>query len=1557
MSKSDLAQRIAALPPEKRAALLAKLQQAEGRKGRGAVEAIPRVPRDQPHYELSFAQQRLWVLGQFDPGSAEYNIPMGFRLFGALDPERMRRALLDLIARHESLRTTFIAVDGKPRQVIHPSLEVRLPVVDLRPRDRDRREPDARFEVSVDAKKPFDLEKGPLLRGTLFQLDDEEFLLYLNVHHITFDGWSNGVLVRELLARYHALERGDTAPLPEMPVQYLDFSLWQRKFLSGDTLKKQLGYWKRRIEGTPPLEFAPDRPRPAVRTYRGTTYPVAFSKDLSRRLEALSREQGCTLFVTLLAAFRTLLHRYTHQDDFAIGTLIANRTREEIEGLIGFFANTLVLRTGFDDATTFRQLMAREKETAFEAYDHQDLPFEKVVEDLNPERDLSRTPYFQVMFILQNAPTGRGDGQGGGQADDGGPSLRLGTMGVDSETSKFDFTLYLTQGEEVTGFFEYNTDLFDEGTLARLTRHFELLLEGVVADPDRRLHEYPLMAEEERRQVVSGWNATDAEFPTDACVHQLFERQADVDGDRVALEADGVRLTYRELDEQANRLAHHLLSLGARPEQFVGVATDRSHHLVVALLAVLKAGCAYLPMDPDYPTDRLAFMLEDTGAPILVTLSSLADKLPKTDAAIVLLDRIAGDLAASSPERPNLAHDPTGLAYVIHTSGSTGRPKGVFVPHRAVVNFLSSMAKTPGLDRDDTLLAVTTISFDIAGLELYLPLSQGARLVVASRETASAGEELLKLLKRSKASVMQATPATWQLLFGASWLGNPDLKVLCGGEALPPDLGDRLLRTCKSVWNVYGPTEATIWSTVHRIEADDGKAGAVPIGRPIDNTRVYLVDPHFRPVPVGVPGELLIGGDGLARGYLNRPEQAAERFVPDAFAEDGKQGRLYRTGDLARWLPDGKLSFLGRTDYQVKVRGYRIELGEIETVLDTHAAIERAVVITREDNPGTVRLVAYMVAHPKGSDQHRPLPAAGELRDFLKQKLPEYMVPAIFVPLEQLPLTPNGKVNRRALPKPDPSLLRTTEYVAPRTDEERAMAEIWQEVLDVKQVGVDDDFFELGGDSLLVIRVVSKSNKAGMTITTKQLFQNKTVADLVKVVGTSEIFAEQGPVTGPVHLSQAQHHFLELGHTRPTVHTLGAFMTAKQGVFEVDALRRALARVLEQHDSLRMRLMRVKDDHGAGTFGDWGLLSDSPWEELPFEEVDLRDLPAEDQPLAMQRHAMDFAQSLEFDDGPLFGARLYHQQDRPPMLFLIGHFMIADIGSWQIILDDLDTAYRQISRGEKLELQPKSTAFKQWMDRLVERANSEDIEDETRYWLAEGRMDVARMSFDHEEGMNDMLSSTSVRIFFSPEDTETFLKKIPRATGAQIDAILLTSVLYAFEEWTGKRSLLIDLLGHGREPLFDDVDLTRTVGWLNTIFPTYLTLGDAPHPAAALKVVNKQLRELPHGGIGYGMLRYLNRDPKVAEALRAQPEAEVFFNYFGSDMREELTVLTKDEHFGGYGLDHETRRLRPLALGGYVQEGQLQLRFEYSSNLHDEQTMAKLAAKAKEILEHLLVHH
>jgi aspartate racemase len=1071
--------------PEEKEELLALLLEEEGLNTPGGRSLEPRGPTSHP--SLSFAQERLWFLDQWEPGNPGYNIPFAVRLGGLLNLAALEQSFEEILRRHQVLRATFASVGGQSLQSISLEPNV-LSVVGLQNVPETKREVKVQQLVREEAQRPFDLARGPLLRARLLQLGEEEHVLLLTMHHIISDGWSMGVLLRELSVLYKAFSTGQPSPLPEIPVQYADYAAWQRDWLQGEVLEAQLAYWKQQLDAANPvLDLPTDRPRPAVETHCGARQTFDLPQSLYLALRALSRQEDVTLFMTLLAAFKTLLYRYTGQEDIAVGSPIANRTQSEIEGLIGFFVNTLVLRTGLSGNPAFRELLERVREVALGAYAHQDMPFEKLVEELQPERDLSHHPLFQVMFIFQNTPRQTLEL----------PGLVVDHLEVDNGTAKFDLTLSMVEDAEgLKGTFEYNTDLFDEATVTRMADHFQVLLEGVVADPDQRLSGLPLLTDVERHQLLVEWNETQAEYPEDKCIHELFEAQVEQTPEATAVIFEEERLTYQKLNCRANQLAHHLRGLGVGPEVLVGICLERSLEMVIGLLGILKAGGAYVPLDPAYPKERLASMLEDAEVPVLLTQARLAPELPDHGAKIVSLDTDWTIIARESDQAPVSRTTADNLAYVIYTSGSTGKPKGVQILHRAVVNFLTSMRRQPGLTDQDALLSVTTLSFDIAVLELFLPLSVGARTVVVSREVAVDGDQLAEKLASSGANVMQATPATWRILLEAGWGGSEQLRILCGGEALPRELADSLLERGASLWNLYGPTETTIWSTVHKIRAGNGP---LSVGRPIANTQVYILDDDLQPLPVGVPGQLYIGGDGLARGYHNRPELTREKFIPEPFKGPGV--RIYSTGDMARYLPDGNIELLGRIDHQVKIRGFRIELGEIEATLSQHPDVRQTVVIVREDTPSEKRLVAYVVPRPGRS------PTVGDLRTFLGAKLPEYMVPSVFVMLEALPLTPNGKVNRRALPAPDtkrPELEKA--FVTPRDTLELQLVKIWEEILGVQAIGVRDNFFELGGHSLLSVRLLARiKEELGAELPLATLFQAPTVEQLADVLRESQI--------------------------------------------------------------------------------------------------------------------------------------------------------------------------------------------------------------------------------------------------------------------------------------------------------------------------------------------------------------------------------------------------------------------------------------------------------------------
>ncbi|RYZ41975.1 MAG: amino acid adenylation domain-containing protein, partial [Myxococcaceae bacterium] len=1014
---------------------------------------IVRVPRTGP-LPLSAMQERLWLLEQLQPGTALYNVPWAAWLTGALDVSAMEQALFDLVLRHEALRTTFSTHAGEPAQVIHPSVALSLPMVDLRGLPETERDAQALRAASEELRRPFDLAHGPLIRALLVRTDERAHLLVLTLHHIISDGWSLGVAVRELSTLYGARLRGLASPYPEPTLQPVDHAVWQREWLQGEALTAQVGYWRKQLAGAPAvLELPRDFPRPGLQRFRGDLLPVHIPVRLSDRFRALCVREGVTPFMGLLAAFQLLLSRVSGQEDVCVGSPIAGRQQPGLEELIGFFVNTLVLRSRLPRTLTFRELLRQVRETTLDAYAHQDVPFEKLVEALQPPRSLSHAPLVQVVFALQE----------GTRRDVAPEGLALRPVELGSGTAKFDLTLSLTDTPEgLEGTLEYDADLFTRETASRLMKELQVLLEGVVADPGQHLGELPMMDAAERQRVIVEWNDTAVDYPRDACLAELFEAQVARTPDAVAVECEASRLTYGELDRRANQLAGYLLKRGVGPGTPVGLCVQRSLELVVGMLGILKAGGAYVPLDPTYPRERLAFMVEDSRLPVVLAQRSVLELLPSDGATVVLLDEAWSEVAGESEASPRVTVPAESLAYVMYTSGSTGRPKGVCVPQRAVSRLVLG-SRFARWGADEVFLQLAPICFDAATFELWGALLHGSKLVLFPPQTPTV-DSLKDVISRHGVTTLWLTAA----LFEAISAARPDAldgvrQLLAGGDVLPPAVVRERLARGGVLINGYGPTEGTTFTCCHVMEGAVAE-GAIPIGRPIANTRVYVVDGGLLPVPVGVPGELLIGGDGLAWGYQGRPELTAERFIPDPFgAEEG--GRLYRTGDSVRYREDGTLEFLGRLDAQVKVRGYRVEPGEVEEALRKHPAVAEAVVVARPDPAGGKRLVAYAV--PRSGETLEPR----VLRAFLSEALPEFMVPSALVPLSALPLTPVGKLDRAALPEPDVARPAGSTFAEPSTALERQVAELWAKVLGVERVGVEDHFFaDLGGSSMSVVK-------------------------------------------------------------------------------------------------------------------------------------------------------------------------------------------------------------------------------------------------------------------------------------------------------------------------------------------------------------------------------------------------------------------------------------------------------------------------------------------------------
>jgi len=1074
-------------------------------------------------FPASFAQQRLWFLDRLAGGNPFYNVSTALRLTGSLNLIALEQAFNEIVRRHEILRTTFAMVEGELSQIIASELTASLPKIDLQNLPPNQQETAVKQRAIAESQLPFDLEKGPLLRVQLLQLRTAEYVLFLNFHHIVADGWSIAVLIRELTSLYKAFAKNDLSPLPELPLQYADFAEWQRQWLQGEVLETQLAYWRQQLNGIALLNLPIARPRPPVPTYRGARQLLTLSSALSEQLNSLSKQENATLFVTLLAAFQTLLYRYTEQENIAVGTPIANRNRTELEGLIGFFVNTLVLRVDLSGNPTFHELLSRAKQVTVEAWAHQDLPFEKLVEALHPDRDLSRNPLFQISFSLQNTPAATLEL----------PELTLSEIEFDAGTAKLDLEFNLWEDlAGIKGQLTYSTDLFDSGTIARMLNHFQTLLESIVANPKQRISDLPILTVAERHQILVDFNRSSSKIhpsftspyqdgepelrKIELCFHQLFELQVEQAPDAIATVFEKQYLTYRELNSKANQIAHYLQQRGVKPEVLVGICIDRSLDAIAGLLGIFKAGGAYLPLDPNYPQERLNFMLEDAGISILLTTQQHLTRFTAKaqpdcqipNLTVVCLNRDRDAIARQSQQNPTSQVTIENLAYVIYTSGSTGKPKGVLIEHKGLSNLAVAQIETFKLQPNHRVLQFASLSFDASIFEIVMALRSGASLYLANKESLLPGKPLIQFLRDNAISHFTLPPAVLKLLPNTEL---PALQtIICAGESCSLELV-KLWAKNRHFFNAYGPTEATVWSSIARLT--DSKQ--LSIGRPISHTQIYILDKHLQPVPIGIPGELHVSGLGVARGYLNRSHLTLQRFISNPFSDkDG--ARIYKTGDLARYLPDGNIEFLGRIDAQVKVRGFRIELGEIEAVLRQHPGVQETAAIACKDSSGNQRLTAYIIPQ-------NPIPNPLELRNFLKSKLPPYMIPNAFEIIDYLPLTPNGKIDRRRLSSPEyltaasgdslQDSFASRAFAEPRNPTESTLAQIWASILNLDRVGITDNFFDLGGDSLLAVRLIDRINKQfQQDLPLSVLFLNPTVESLANRLNLGKNYLPNSPL-------------------------------------------------------------------------------------------------------------------------------------------------------------------------------------------------------------------------------------------------------------------------------------------------------------------------------------------------------------------------------------------------------------------------------------------------------------
>lgn len=1941
LNNESLEQRLARLSPEKRR-ILDQFLREKAQAGAAAASARPapvRIPRRRSNDDLplSFAQQRIWFLDQFAPGSSYYNVDNALRILFPLNVNALERSYNEVVRRHESLRTTFRSVRGKPIQVIADSLYLPMELRDLQQLPFEQRELEALRIATEEAKRPFDLEHGPLVRTMLVQLAPADYVLLLSMHHIISDGWSMNLFASEISKLYTAFCLGQPSPLVPLPLQYADFALWQRSFLQGDTLANQLDYWKKQLAGLELLQLPTDHVRPAVMSYRGARLPITIPDALYQKLNRYSQQEGVTLFMTMLAAFQTLLHRYTGQDDIAIGVPIANRNHPELETLIGFFVNTLVIRGDISGDPAFSQLLARVRNTALAAYAHEDFPFEKLVEEFDTQRDLSRNPLFQVCFQLFNV-------------NDISETL-FQPLTVATGISKFDLRLDLLAGaRRLTGFIEYSTDLFEPATIERMARHYLTLLQSIVANPELRISQLPLLDAGEQLQILVEWNATKSDYPLKS-LHEVFEKQAEATPGAIALRFENEQLTYGELNRKANQLAHYLQRRGVTNDVPVAVSLPRSVDMIVANLAILKAGGAYVPLDREYPAERRAFILADSGACLLLTDES-QDDFATSDVAIVNLnDNLVAD-ASHENLRSNV--HPDNLAYVMYTSGSTGRPKGIAISQRAVVRLVCNTNYIT-LGPDDCVALASNASFDASTFEIWGALLNGARLVGVSKETLLAPQELQETLQREKITTLFLTTDLFnQLVAQVPALFSGLRTLFFGGSVVNPESVQNILKhgPPQRLVHVYGPTESTTFASFHEVRAHGVVEETIPIGRPLANTQLYILDKYGNPTPIGVPGELYIGGDGLARCYLNAPELTAASFIPNPFATD-RPSRLYKTGDEAKYHSDGAIEFRGRRDRQVKVRGFRIELDEIESVLRAHPFVEEAAVIARQEAHGEKRLTAYVVPRdaskastngdstdlvsqwktvydnvlydgisnetlvdptfniagwnssytglpippvemqeqvdgtvqrilrlrpsrvlelgcgtglllfriakhcasytatdfspvaleyvskvledsplpqvrllqqnaddfsnleqafydviilnsivqyfpnldylvrvlegavkflkPGGAiflgdvrnhalleafhaslETHRapdslstgefrnrvkesmadeqeltihpaffsalqrqlpqikhvqvepkrgrhlneltrfrydallsteeiagnaspvsiewtqltelgkllqstdhdlllvdnipdsrvatavqavellaavdeprtvgeltarlnsdgPTPedlwtlaaetpfdagvtwsskSAGRLRavfrrrsspeaapllpflsldaasdkplqslgnqpvyrdrkqrflplvrSYLDERLPSYMIPASFVVLDSLPLTPNGKVDLKALAPPESTTSNSRRSDAqPSTPIEAALVRIWKQVLGLEHVGVRDNFFQVGGDSILSIQVVARARQAGIEITPKQFFQHQTIAELAAMVSTASTSdAGQLEVSGVVPLTPIQKWFFEQELEDPNHYNQAVLLQVPAAVDE-ETLRRAFRHVLSHHDALRLRFTR----------------GDTEWQQsfvpldndLPFAVHDLITLSDSRQSEAIEEFCARTQGTLNLSSGPLLRMVLFNLgPNKPSRLLTVVHHLVIDGVSWRIFNEDLWTAYAQLSRGEAVDLPRKTASFQQWSQHLAAQAQTPTIKAEETYWLNVAGRQAPKLPRDFNATENLTGQTDTVVVSLTVNETEALLHEVPKAYQTQINDVLLAALFEAFGKWTGSSELLLDLEGHGREPLSGDIDVSRTVGWFTSIFPVLLRTDSSASEGELLKSIKEQLRSIPNRGIGYGLLRYLSGDPELERRLSVQEPSEVSFNYLG-----QLSSAPANGDNSGLAVESSGRPRSPrqkrrylLEINASVIAGRLEIHWTFANSIHRQTTTDNLAQAFLHSLRSLIAH-
>jgi amino acid adenylation domain-containing protein/non-ribosomal peptide synthase protein (TIGR01720 family) len=1458
-------------------------------------------------YELSPLQEGMLFHTLYMPGSGMYFDQTGFLVYGPLDVQSLERAWQKVLDRHTILRTSFHweGLD-KPLQVVNRNVKLPLEYLDWSGLSAAGQEQRLEAFLKADRERGFELSQAPLLRLTLIALTEGALYVVLSLHHLLLDGWSTDLVFKEAAALFEAYGRGEEADLPPCR-PYGDYIAW----LQRQDLSKAEVYWRKRLEeykGAPPLGAGLAPPRNAHEQTDFDVRETRIARSTSAALRHVARQHQLTLNTIIQGAWALLLSRYSGEEDVVFGATVSGRPAEleGVESMVGLFINTQPVRARVSKNKQLVRWLREFQDCQSEARQFEHTPLVQIQTWSEAPRD---RPLFETLLGFANFPAGTR-----AQPDDLPPEFR--SFGK----TNYPLALIVSPSDELCLKLMYARPRFEADAIGRLLDHFEKLLTAIAENPARRVSELPMLTDAEAAQLAQ-WNRTETAYPRDATIHHLFEEQARLAPQAVAVSFEEKRLTYDELNRRGNRLARRLREVGVQPETVAAICVDRPIELVTGMLGILKAGGAYVPLDPAYPAERLLFMLEDSRAMALVTTGALAKTLPVRDMTVLALD----DWQETTDDQDDHLVNRTtaeNLAYVMYTSGSTGRPKGTAISHRAVIRTVRDTNYIT-LGPSHTIAQTSNFCFDAATFEVWGALLNGGRLAGMPRTVTLSPDDLSVVLRSERITTIFVTTD----LFNQLVRERPDVfraveNVLVGGSAIDVKWIAACLRDGPPhrLLHVYGPTESTTFASWHLIDQVAEGASSIPIGSPLANTQLYVLDPELSPTPAGVAGEIYIGGDGIARGYLNRPVLTAEKFVPDPFS--GRRGaRLYRTGDRARRGADGAIEFLGRFDYQVKIRGFRVEVGEIEAVLRAYPGVRDAVVLAREDAPGSRRLAAYVV--PANGNV-----TVGDLRRVLETKLPDYMVPSAFVLRDALPLTSNGKIDRMALACPEERLAPEESYAEPRSPAEKTLAGIWSKVLAVERVGIHDNFFELGGDSIISIQIIARAREAGLGLTLRQLFQNQTVAELAAVAGTEAgARAEQGTLEGDVFLMPIQHWFFEQQPLDPHHFNQTALLETPGGL-DAAVLAQATEHLLIHHDALRLRF-RCDD-------GQWRQFYEAPGGSTPFHVVNLRTVTEAELRTRIERDVEEAQESLDLESGPIVRVVWFDLGERPGRLLVVIHHLAVDSVSWRILMEDFWHAYERLARGDDVALPAKTTSLRQWTRRLHEHAQSAKVYDELPYWIAAACGDSGQVPLDIMGGENVAAAVGTVTVELDEENTRALVQETPKAYQTQINDVLLTALAQALATWTGESAVRFELEGHGREPLFEDVDLTRTVGWFTTIFPVRLVVTNE-QPGDALKAVKEQLRQVPNRGLTYGLLRYLATDPQASGSLKVIPTPDVSFNYLGQ------FAATHELESSGQARSARARRHHLIEINGAVSGGRLRVHWEYSEHHHYRATIERVA--------------